>query len=297
MAYAFYPGCVSKGGCPELYPAAVKVAAKLNIELVELTDVGCNGAGCLSQEVSDPINARTLAKVERMGTMMMTICSTCQGVFTQANHRFKSDPEYLALINREYLAPEGLEYKGTVEIKHFLWVLDEEFGLDNLKELVVRPLSGLKVAPFYGCYLRRPPELMIPKGWERRKTVLESTIETLGGEVTTISGKGKCCGFPILSANEENSLEMCGTHTLEASQKGADCMVTPCPLCHLELDGKQADAERHKGERIDMPILHLPQLVGLALGFSPREMNLHRHIVSTDDVVDKLEAIPGSTEP
>ncbi len=291
MAYAFYPGCVSKGGCPELYPAAVKVAAKLNIELVELTDVGCNGAGCLSQEVSDPINARTLAKVERMGTMMMTICSTCQGVFTQANHRFKSDPEYLALINREYLAPEGLEYKGTVEIKHFLWVLDEEFGLDNLKELVVRPLSGLKVAPFYGCYLRRPPELMIPKGWERRKTVLESTIETLGGEVTTISGKGKCCGFPILSANEENSLEMCGTHTLEASQKGADCMVTPCPLCHLELDGKQADAERHKGESIDMPILHLPQLVGLALGFSPREMNMHRHIVSTDDVVDKLEAI------
>jgi succinate dehydrogenase / fumarate reductase cytochrome b subunit len=291
MAYAFYPGCVSKGGCPELYPAAVKVAATLNIELAELTDVGCSGAGCLSQEVSDPINARTLAKVERMGTMMMTICSTCQGVFTQANHRFKSDPEYLALINREYLAPEGLEYKGTVEIKHFLWVLDEEFGLDNLKELVVRPLSGLKVAPFYGCYLRRPPELMIPKGWERRKTVLESTIETLGGEVTTISGKGKCCGFPILSANEENSLEMCGTHTLEASQKGADCMVTPCPLCHLELDGKQADAERHKGESIDMPILHLPQLVGLALGFSPREMNMHRHIVSTDDVVDKLEAI------
>ena len=139
MAYAFYPGCVSKGGCPELYPAAVKVAAKLNIELAELTDVGCSGAGCLSQEVSDPINARTLAKVEQMGMMMMTICSTCQGVFTQANHRLKSNPEYLAQINEEYLAAEGLEYKGTVEIKHFLWVLDEEFGLDNLKELVVRP--------------------------------------------------------------------------------------------------------------------------------------------------------------
>jgi len=291
MAYAFYPGCVSKGGCPELYPAAVKVAEKLNIELAELTDVGCSGAGCLSQEVSDPVNARTLAKVEQMGMMMMTICSTCQGVFTQANHRFKSDPEYLARINRDYLAAEGLEYKGTVEVKHFLWVLDEEFGLDNLKELVVRPLAGLKVAPFYGCYLRRPPELMIPKGWERRKTVLESTIETLGGEVTTISGKGKCCGFPILSASEENSLEMCGTHTLEASKNGADCMVTPCPLCHLELDGMQSDAERHKGESIDMPILHLPQLVGLALGFSPKDMNMHRHIVSTDQVVNKLEAI------
>ena len=291
MAYAFFPGCVSKGGCPELYPAAVKVAAKLNIELAELTDVGCSGAGVLSQEVSDPINARTLAKVEQMGMTMMTICSTCQGVFTQANHRLKSSPEYRESINREYLASEGLEYQGTVDVKHFLWVLDEEYGLDKLKDLVVRPLSGLKVAPFYGCYLRRPPELMVPEGFERRKSVLENTIETLGGEVAAISGKGKCCGFPILAANEENSLAMCGDHTLEAREKGADCMVTPCPLCHLELDGKQADAERHKGQDIDMPILHLPQLVGLALGFSPKEMGLHKHLVSTAEIAKKLEGI------
>ena len=291
MAYAFFPGCVSRGGCPELYPAAVKVAAKLNIELAELKDVGCSGAGVLSQEVSDPINARTLAKVEQMGMTMMTICSTCQGVFTQANHRLKSSPEYRESINREYLASEGLEYKGTVDVKHFLWVLDEEYGLDKLKELVLRPLSGLKVAPFYGCYLRRPPELMVPEGFERRKSVLENTIEALGGEVAAISGKGKCCGFPILAANEENSLAMCGDHTLEAREKGADCMVTPCPLCHLELDGKQADAERHKGQDIDMPILHLPQLVGLALGFSPKEMGLHKHLVSTAEIVKKVEGI------
>ena len=291
MAYAFYPGCVSRGGCPELYPAAKKVADKLNIELEELKDVSCSGAGVLSQEVSDPINARTLAKVEQMGMTMMTICSTCQGVFTQANHRLKSDPNYRENINRDYLASEGLEYKGTVEVKHFLWVLDEEYGLDKLKEMVVRPLTGLKVAPFYGCYLRRPPELMIPKGFERRKSVLETTIEALGGEVTTISGKGKCCGFPILAANEENSLAMCGDHTLEARQKGADCIVTPCPLCHLELDGKQADAEKQKKEYIDMPILHLPQLVGLALGFTPRDMGLQRHLVSTRDVVKKLESV------
>ena len=291
MAYAFFPGCVSRGGCPELYPAAVKVAAKLNIELAELKDVGCSGAGVLSQEVSDPINARTLAKVEQMGMTMMTICSTCQGVFTQANHRLKSSPEYRESINREYLASEGLEYKGTVDVKHFLWVLDEEYGLDKLKELVVRPLSGLKVAPFYGCYLRRPPELMVPEGFERRKSVLENTIEALGGEVAAISGKGKCCGFPILAANEENSLAMCGDHTLEAREKGADCMVTPCPLCHLELDGKQADAERHKGQDIDMPILHLPQLVGLALGFSPKDMGLHKHLVSTAEIVKKVEGI------
>ncbi len=291
MTYAFYPGCVSKGGCPELYPAAVKVAERLNIQLAEMKDVGCSGAGVLSQEVSDPINARTLAKVEQMGMTMMTICSTCQGVFTQANHRLKSDPDYRERINRENLAQEGLRYEGTVEIKHFLWILDEEFGLDKLKELVVRPLSGLKVAPFYGCYLRRPPELMVPKGFERRKSVLEMTIEALGGEVANIKGKGKCCGFPILASSEENSLAMCSDHTMEAKEKGADCMVTPCPLCHLELDGLQSSAEKHMNEEIDMPILHLPQLVGLALGFTPKEMNMHRHMVSTEEVVKKLEGV------
>ena len=291
MTYAFYPGCVSRGGCPELYHAAVKVAERLNIQLAEMKDVGCSGAGVLSQEVSDPINARTLAKVEQMGMTMMTICSTCQGVFTQANHRLKSDPEYRERINREDLAQEGLRYEGTVEIKHFLWVLDEEFGLDRLKELVVRPLTGLKVAPFYGCYLRRPPELMIPKGFERRKSVLEMTIEALGGEVANIKGKGKCCGFPILTSSEENSLAMCSDHTMEAKENGADCMVTPCPLCHLELDGMQAGAEKQVKEEIDMPILHLPQLVGLALGFTPKEMNLHRHMVSTEEVVKKLESV------
>ena len=291
MAYAFFPGCVSRGGCPELYPAAKLVCEKLGIELAELMDVGCSGAGVLSQEVSDPINARTLAKVEQMGMTMMTICSTCQGVFTQANHRLKTHPEYRERINREFLASEGLEYGGTVDIKHFLWVLDEEFGLDKLKEMVVRPLSSLKVAPFYGCYLRRPPELMIPKGFERRKTVLENTIEALGGEVTNIKGKGKCCGFPILSASEENALAMCGDHTLEAKDNGADLIVTPCPLCHLELDGKQADAAKQENREIDMPILHLPQIVGLALGFTPGEMGLHKHLVSTKEVIDKLEAV------
>ena len=291
MAYAFFPGCVAKGGCPELFEAAEKVTKKLNLELHELHDVGCSGAGVLSQEVSDPINARTLAKVEKMGMTMMTICSTCQGTFTQANHRLQSDSEYREMINREYLASEGLEYKGTVEVKHFLWVLDEEFGLDNLKEMVVHPLEGLKVAPFYGCYLKRPPELMVPKGFEGRKTVLEKTIETLGGEVVNTSGKGKCCGFPILSSNEENSLAMCGDHTLEAKEKGADCIVTPCPLCHLELDGKQADAAKQKKQDIDLPILHLPQLVGLALGFSPKDMGLNKHLVSTKQIVQILDGV------
>ncbi|MGH8613934.1 MAG: CoB--CoM heterodisulfide reductase iron-sulfur subunit B family protein [Gammaproteobacteria bacterium] len=283
MTYAFYPGCVSRGGCPELYPAAVKVAAKLGIELQELTDVGCTGAGVLSRDISDPINARTFAKAERQGlSSLMTICSTCQGVMTQANHRLQSDPDYRAQINKTYLADEGLEYSGALEVKHLLWVLMEDYGADNLKAKLTRPLKGLKVAPFYGCYLRRPSDLMAPKGFAGRKTYLEELISLVGAEVVDFGGKSKCCGFPILTANEDNSMRMVSDHTGEAKDKGAHCMVTPCPLCHLNLDGNQPNAEKKAKKPIGLPILHLPQLVGLALGFNEREMELQRHIVPTD---------------
>ena len=288
MKYAFYPGCVSQGGAPELYPAVIKVADKLGFELVEMEDAGCTGAGVLSREVSDPINARTFAKAEAMDMPIMTICSTCQGVMTQANHRLQDD-EYREMINREYLSEEGLEYKGTTDIRHMLWAIVEDYGLDKLKELVVRPLNGLPVAQFYGCYLKRPPELMLPKEFTKtRKTALEDVIEALGGVPVKSSGRGKCCGFPILTSNEANSLSMCADHTLDAKAKGAVALVTPCPLCHLELDGKQADAAAHKGEEINMPVFHLPQLVGLAMGFSSKEMNLQRHLVSTKPIEERL---------
>jgi succinate dehydrogenase / fumarate reductase cytochrome b subunit len=270
----------------------VKVAEKLDIEIEEMKDVACTGAGVLPQYLSDPINARTLAKAEKLGLPMMTICSTCQGVLAQANYRLTSDPEYRAKINKEYLAEEGLEYKGTTDVKHLLWVLFEDYGIDRLKSLIRRPLTGLKVSPFYGCFLRRPAEAITPtKESNARKSYLDQIIGIVGAELADISGKGKCCGFPILSANEENSLAMVAKHTGESKEKGADFMVTPCPLCHLNLDGNQSRAEAQTGQEINLPILHLPQFVGLALGFDPEEMNLKRHIVSTKTVETKVEML------
>jgi len=290
MSYAFYPGCVSRGGCPELYPSAVKVAAKLGFELDELTDVGCNGAGVLSRAVSDPINARTFAKAEARGhTKVLTICSTCTGVMGGANLRLKEDPAYRERINREFLAEERLAYRGTVDVKHLLWLLIEDYGLDRLRAEVRRPLKGLRVSPFYGCYIRRPDGIL--DGKPARKRYLEMVIEAVGAEVTDFGGKGKCCGFPILTANEPNSMAMVAAHTGEARGKGADCMVTPCPLCHLNLDGGQPRAAAMKGAAIALPILHLPQLIGLALGFAPEELFLKRHIVSTRQVAEKVSLL------
>ena len=290
MKYAFFPGCVSRGGCPELYPAAVSVCERLGIDIEVMEGAACTGAGVLqekNQKLGDTLNARTFAMAEAMGLPIMTICSTCQGTMSQAHKRLTDDASYTAEIN-EILAEEGLEYKGEVVVKHLLWILVEDLGLDVLKNYVTNPLSGLKIAPFYGCYLIRPSGALGFDEHPEREDSLERVIEVLGAEVVDFAGKTKCCGFPILTINERNSVNMVANHTLDAKDLGADVMVTPCPLCHLNLDGFQPKAAAQRKATIDLPILHLPQIVGLSMGMDPKSMGLNRHIVSTSKMLSKV---------
>lgn len=290
MKYAFYPGCVSRGGTPELYDSTIAVCDKLGIELEEIVGASCTGAGVLQEKglkLGDTLNARTFAMAERMGlTTILTICSTCQGVMAQANKRLLENADYLTEINEE-LKPEGLEYTGRVRIMHLAWVLVEEIGLDTLKRQVTNPLSDLKVAPFYGCYILRPSDALGYDENPGRDEYLERIIDTLSAEPVNFPGRLKCCGFPIMLINEKNSMAMVGKHTHDAKDAGADAMVTPCPLCHLNLDGQQPKAQAQRGEKTNMPILHLPQLVGMAMGLSPKELGLQRHIISTKGILDK----------
>ncbi len=290
MRYAFFPGCVSRGGCPELYPAAKLICHRLGIGIQEMPAASCTGAGVLQEKnelLGDTLNARTFAMAEKLRLPILTICSTCQGVMAQANHRMKQSPEYLERINA-YLAGEGLEYRGTTEIKHLLWVLIEDYGLDELTKAVTRPLRGIRMAPFYGCYIIRPTDALDIDEHPERQTSLERLIETLGATVVDFAGKTRCCGFPILTINERNSMAMVAKHTSEVKDLGADAMVTPCPLCHLNLDGFQPKAAAQAGRKIDMPIIHLPQAIGLAMGISPKELGLQNHIMSTKPLVAKL---------
>ena len=282
MKYAFFPGCVSRGGCPELYPATKLICERLGIELQEMPAASCTGAGVLQEKnqlLGDTLNARTFAMAEALDLPILTICSTCQGVMSQANHRLK-DPEYLAKVNG-FLAEEGLEYKGKANPKHLLWVLVEDVGLKKLLGLITRPLAGVRMAPFYGCYIVRPTDALEFEDHPDRQTALEQIIETIGATVVDFEGKTRCCGFPILTINERNSMAMVGKHTLEAKERGADAMITPCPLCHLNLDSFQPKAAAQAGRPIGLPILHMPQAIGLAMGISPHELGLRRHIVNT----------------
>ena len=288
MRYAFWPGCVSRGGTPELYPAVTAVAAKVGMELVELDQANCTGAGVLGErndELVDTLNARNFAIAEQQGLdTLLTICSTCQGVMSSVNYKLRERPEYLAKIN-ENLRAEGLEYKGGVRVTHMMWAMVEEVGLDELKTMVVNPLHGVKVAPFYGCYVLRPRYVLGFDEHPDRGQYLEKIVETLGAEPIDYEGKWRCCGFPIMTINESNGLRMVANHTQAAKDKGAHIMVTPCPLCHISLDEFQPKASNAAGRPINMPVLHLPQMIGSALGFNVKEMGLKRHIISTEPFI------------
>jgi succinate dehydrogenase / fumarate reductase cytochrome b subunit len=293
MRYAFWPGCVSKGACPELYQSMVRVAPELGIDLVELYDGNCTGAGVISEhsmETADALNARNFAMAQRLDLPLINICSTCQGVQSMAQDRMKKKTELAEKVN-EALADEGLRYDAErgLEVKNFLWVLVEDLGLDKLRGMVKNPLTGLKAGPFYGCYILRPESLLGYDEHPDRDKYLEYVIEALGCTLITYEGQDKCCGFPILTINKKNSLTMAANHLSEAQQEGADCLVTPCPLCHLNLDAQQPDAAKYAHVNgLEVPILHLPQLIGLALGIDAKELRVDRHVVSTRKVLSRL---------
>ncbi|GIX06257.1 MAG: heterodisulfide reductase [Candidatus Poribacteria bacterium] len=295
--YAFYPGCVSKGACKELKRATELVARHLGIELEELTEAACCGAGIMDDvdpEMTDALNARTLAMAEQRGLTLLTQCSTCQGVLNKINKELQRDKKKRDRIN-SILKETGYQYNGTVEVKHLLWVLvdENEYGLSRLREQIRRSLEGLSVAPFYGCYILRPSDLL---GFDHphRPTSLDELIRALGATPVDYNGKSKCCGFPLQLIHPKNSFTMAGNHLSEAKSKGADLMVTPCPLCHLNLDARQPEASRVLQEQgkisgeIGLPVLHLPQLVALALGYTPKELGMRTHITSTRPVEEKL---------
>jgi succinate dehydrogenase / fumarate reductase cytochrome b subunit len=290
MKVAYWPGCVSRGFTPELHGSMAKVAPLLDIEMVELDRASCCGAGVIAehnQELADTLNARTFALAQQVegAELMMNICSTCQGAQTECQERLDANAEYREYVNGN-LEPEGLSYEKGLTNKNFLWLLVEEIGLDALKAKVKRPLTNLKVGPFYGCYIVRPVDRLGIDDEFPRDTYLGQLIEALGGTVIDYAGSHKCCGFPIITMNKEASLKQAGRHLGDAADAEADCVVTPCPLCHLNLDLQQPLAERVAGRQLNMPVLHLPQLVGLALGLSPKELGMDRHVVKPTTVID-----------
>jgi len=283
MKYALFPGCVLRGAASEAFLATVKVTEALGIELVEIPSWTCCGASHL-QDVDDltalAVNARNLAIAESMGLPIMTVCNTCTLELRRAKDSLDKDAGLKAKVNG-ILAEAGYEYKGTVEITHLLWVLASNPQL--LEGKVVKPLTGLKVAGYYGCHLLRPPQIMTYEDCLNPQS-LEKIIKILGAEAVNFDFRLKCCGFHAFWTAEKDVLKITGQTVDSAAKAGANLIVTPCPLCQMQLDMYQPEGRAATQTSAELPILHLPQLIGLALGMSKDDLGIKRHISGVDKV-------------
>lgn len=289
LSYDYYTGCYAKQSNRELDAATRRTCSELGIELHEMTAAPCCGAGDV-QEIDAGLNAAvnglTLAQAERHGRGILTVCNICNLNLRQVAVELKSDPGQSARVNR-VLGEVGHACGGGVEVKHLLWVLVGEYGVDRLVASVVRPLRGLKVAAFYGCQILRPSDINQVDDPDDPRS-LETLIEACGGSPVQYEERLTCCGWPIVVAREDTAVGMAVRVLASAAEAGAEAIVTPCPHCHISLDGYQASAEKMLADELRLPVMHLPQLVGLALGIAPGELRLDTHVVSTEPALRKL---------
>lgn len=287
MKFGYFPGCSAKSTTRECDHATRQVAARLGVELEELGTAACCGSRDL--RVSDPffsltLNARTFALAEQVADELVTICSTCQLNLAQDQLQLRRRPELRDRINNQILSRFGLRYEGRLRIRHLLWLFAEGYDWGKLRRHIVRPLGHLKVAAFPCCHLLRPREL---NGYDNphEPDTLDMVIRLFGAETVEYGGKASCCGFHTLRVDERPALRMAGGILQEAKRAGANCVVTDSPFCHTVFDVYQSASEDELRLKLGIPILHLSQLAGLALGITADDLLLSRHVVPTGSVV------------
>ncbi|EQD33686.1 succinate dehydrogenase subunit C [mine drainage metagenome] len=292
MKIAYYPGCVAQESGRELDMATRWVCRELGIELVEFPTFSCCGSGFVDEAnltLNVALNARNLAIAERAGLDLLTVCSTCQGMLTLANVKM-TEPAMRSRID-PVLAKLQIAYGGKVRVKHLLQVLVNDIGVEAIRAKVRRPLTGMNVGAFYGCHLLRPT-LELGSESAEEPHAFEDLLAAIGATPVMYRGRVMCCGFPILFVKPETANRISARQIVDARDHGAHAMATPCPLCHISLDSFQNKASATVGQKLNMPVFHLPQLVGLALGASPEQLGLPRHLVPVEPALARIGTTP-----
>jgi heterodisulfide reductase subunit B len=292
MKYAFFPGCAVHGSAEEYIISCNAVSEILDIELIEIPDWNCCSAidavYTYDPDLSISLAARNLALAEKMKMDLVTLCSACYFTLSRANKLLHEDQKLKSKVNK-VLNNIGLNYNSEVKGRHYLDILLNDVGLEKISKYVKVTLKELKVAPYYGCLLVRPPEITKFDDPEHPKS-MDKLIEALGATSLGYTDKVRCCGASLMITKEEIAMEMTKNLLLNAKNAEADCIVTPCPMCHFNLDAKQQDVESFYDIKIDLPILYFTQLIGIAYGLSSKELGLNRNCVSTKQLMKQFQS-------
>jgi len=276
--YAYYPGCSSDATAAGLGISAQAIAKPLDMELIELEDWNCCGStpyGSLDELESIAVVTRNLALAEKTGLDLVTPCSSCFVTLTKTNLHLKEHRQLMSQVN-EALAVANLEYNGNVRVRLLLEVLINDITPETITAKVKRPLSGLKVAPYYGCQEARPNYGFDNPSFPQS---LDRLMESLGADVTPYPLKNHCCGGALIISEEDLALELMHKLLANAVNSGAQCITTPCPLCQTNLDAYQGRVNSKFKTNYNLPILFFTQLMGVAFGLNSEDLGLKTNII------------------
>jgi heterodisulfide reductase subunit B len=286
MKYSYMPGCSLLSTARGYDTSGRAVIKALGSELVELDDWSCCGANAIesvSYLLSVSLPARDLALAEATGLDLVTSCSSCFLNLFKVNHRLNREPELKDKLD-EILGEAGLHYSGNTKVRHLLDIIANDIGVEAVADRVERKLSGLKVVPYYGCQTVRPygeydgPYL---------PTSMDRLIEAVGADTFPYLWKTRCCGGVLMTTETEVGVKL--VSELLAAAQGADCIVTVCPMCQMNLDAYQGKISSKLGIKINMPVLFLTQLLGLAFGLPSETLLLDQNIVPMNGKLRQLQ--------
>jgi heterodisulfide reductase subunit B len=267
-----------------------RVLQKLGVELVEMPEFNCCGLPLdpVSHETMLILAARNLALAEKQGLNILTLCPGCAGTLKKVNTMLKKDKELKEQING-HLKEAGLEFKGTIEAKHILRLLMEDVGLEKIKSMVVKPLTMLNVAEHVGCHLLRPKEYIGFDDPEDPQT-LKTLIEATGATCLDYMDETECCGAPSVGVSDQVALQLARDKLNHIKMVDAQALITICPFCHIMFDTNELRIERMFSETYGIPVLHYPQLLGLAMGMTPEELAFNDLRVDTSKILKLVSA-------
>lgn len=284
MKFALFIGCTIPRRVQHYEVSARAVLETLGIELVDIHEFNCCGYPMknLDFETSVLFSARNLALAERQGLNVMTLCKCCFGSLRKTNHVLKEEGALRNKINT-YLAQEGLEYKGTLEVTHLLSVLHKEIGAAALKEKVTRTFKDLKIATHYGCHALRPSDIM---GFDdpTAPVLFDQLVEITGAKSIDWSLKLECCGAPLMGINDELSMDLAEKKLENGKDSGADFICVGCPWCQAQFDSVQEMMTSLRGTNHHLPSILYPQLLGLAMGIDGKRLGINMNRIDVTGI-------------
>jgi heterodisulfide reductase subunit B2 len=287
MKYFYYSGCSLEGTARE-YDISTRAFLKaVGVDLIELEDWTCCGAAeaePTSRLLSLVLPARNLALAENIGGAvdMIVPCSACYLNLKKVEEKIKKEAETLTLIN-EVLSEDHLHLQGKVRVRHLLDIIANDIGPEKIQSLIKKQMSDIVIAPYYGCQCLRPfPVFDDPE--EPRS--MEPIISATGANIHQWNMGGKCCGASHMNTEMDVGIDL--VSSILKNAKGADAIVTVCPMCQMNLDGYQKKVSKNSQEDLSITVLYLPQLLGLAMGLSKMDIGLNFNLAVANEFDNKI---------